>query len=356
MTGTGRGIVGAMAWQRGSRCDWSAVVVATALLLGSSVVLGATPEGRAAAKQHLARAEELKKQGKLAEACAELGEVERLDSKLPTLLELAECTENTGKLVEAEALWTSARDRAKKDEKPQSRARAESRLAAVQKRVARLTLQLAPNAPAGTQVLLDDAALEAAALAGALAVNPGPHVVVVKLAGHDDAKYAVKLGDGETQSLPIAAGPPSSGKGAAAAPAPPPAAPAPAPAASTQVTVDASAPAAPAVPASWWTGPHKAGVISGLVGLAAIGGGSVLCLTASTDSGSRVDSSMTLGGVSIATGSVLLVSGLVLLATSQGDAPQQARLRVAPSLEVARARGSGDSVLLGARLGATGEF
>jgi hypothetical protein len=58
-----------------------------------------------------------------------------------------------------------------------------------------------------------------------------------------------------------------------------------------------------------------------------------------------------LGGVSIATGSVLLVSGLVLLATSQGDAPQQARLRVAPSLEVARG-----GALLGARLGATGEF
>jgi hypothetical protein len=348
--GASRGIVATMAWQRGSRCDWSAVAVATALLLGSSVVLGATPEGRAAAKQHLARAEELKKQGKLAEACTELGEVERLDSKLPTLLELAECTENTGKLVEAEVLWTSARDRAKKDEKPQSRARAESRLAAVQKRVARLTLQLAPNAPAGMQVLLDDAALEAAALASALPVNPGAHVVVVKLAGHDDAKYAVKLGDGESQSLPIAAGSPSTGK-VAAAPVPPAAAPAPAPAAPTQVTVDASAPAAQAAPFGWWTGPHKAGVISGLVGLAAIGGGSALCLTASTDSGSRVDASMTLGGVSIATGSVLLVSGLVLLATSQGDAPQQARLRVAPSLEVARG-----GALLGARLGATGEF
>lgn len=316
-----------------------------ALLLGASVAAGATPEGRAAAKQHLARAEELKKQGKLAEACVELGEVERLDSKLPTLLELAECTESAGKLVEAEALWTFARDRAKKDEKPQSRARAESRLAAVQKRVARLTLQLAPNAPAGTQVLLDDAALGTAALAGALPVNPGEHVVVVRLAGRDDAKYAVKLGDGESQSLPIAVGPASAGK-AAAAPAVAAPAPAPVAAAPTQVTIDASAPAAPSAPVGFWTGPHKIGVISGLVGLAAIGGGSALCVTAS-DSGSRVNSSVTLGGVSIATGSVLLVSGLVLLATSQSDAPQQARLRVAPSLEVARG---------GALLGAAGEF
>jgi hypothetical protein len=322
------------------------------VLLGASVLSAATPEGRAAAKQHLARAEELKKQGKLADACAELAEVERLDPKLPSLLELAECTEGAGKLVEAEVLWASARDRAKKDEKPQSRARAESRLAAVQKRVARLTLQLAANAPAGTQVLLDDVALEAPSLAAALPVNPGDHVVVVKLAGRDDAKYAVKLGDGESQSLPIAVGPASTGKVAAAAAAPAPATPLPAPALPTKVSVETSAPAAPpAAPVGWWTAPHKAGVISGLVGVAAIGGGSALCLTAGGDSGSRVDSSVTLGGVSIVTGSVLLVSGLVLLATPQGDAPQQARLRVAPSLEVARGAG-GRGVLLGA----TGEF
>lgn len=314
----------------------------------------ATPEGRAAAKQHLARAEELKKQGKLAAACAELAEVERLDSKLPTLLELAECTESAGKLVEAEALWAAARDRAKKDEKPQSRARAESRLAAVQRRVARLTLQLAPHASPGAQVLLDDVALDPASLGGALPVNPGEHVVVVKLAGRDDAKYPVKLGDGQSQSLSIAVGPASTGKVAAASA---PVTPLPAPALPTNVTIETSAAAAPpAAPVGWWTGPHKAGVIAGLVGLAAIGGGSALCLTASGDSGSRVDSSVTLGGVSIVTGGVLLVSGLVLLATSRDEAPQQARLRVAPSLEVARNGGARGAIADSVVVGAVGEF
>ena len=346
MNGDSSRYSGAMAWQRGVvKRSLVATAVVSSVLCGAAVLSAATPEGRAAAKQHQARADELKKQGKLADACAELAEVERLDSKLPTLLELAECTESVGKLVEAEALWAAARERAKKDEKPQSRARAQERLAAVQKRVARLTLQLASNAQ-GAQVLLDDVALDAAALGSALPANPGDHVVVVKLAGHDDAKFAVKLADGENQSLPLAAGPVGGAK-AAAAPLPTPVASAPAAALPTQVTVDASAPAAPAAPVGWWTAPHKAGVISGLVGLAAIGGGSALCLTASSDSGSRVDSSVTLGGVSIVTGSVLLVSGLVLLATSRDEAPQQARLRVAPSLEVARG---------GALLGASGQF
>lgn len=338
-----------MAWQRGVRCEVSAAAAAVALLLGTSAGHGATPEARASAKQHLARSEELKKQGKQADACAELAEVERLDPKLPTALELAECTESLGKLVEAEALWAAARDRAKRDEKPQSRARAESRLAAVQKRVAHLTLQLAPNAPPGAQVSFDDVALDAAALNSAMPVNPGDHVVVVKLAGHDDAKYAVKLGDGESQSLPIAPGPAGGAKAAAAAPSP---APPVAPALPTKVTVDASAAAPPTPPVGWWSAPRKVGVISGLVGLAAIGGGAALCVTASGDAG-RVDPAMTLGGVSIVTGSVLFVSGLVLLASSPRDeAPQQARLRVAPTLEVARSGSDRDRVLVGA----VGEF
>jgi len=331
-----------MARQRGSWSGFAALAALVAVLNGTSAAGAATPEGRAAAKQQLARAEELKKQGKLADACAALAEVERLDPKLPTLLDLAECTESLGKVVEAQALWTAARDRAKHDEKPQSRARAESRLAAVEKRVAHLTLQLAPNVPPGVQVLLDDVAIEAATLPSALAVNPGDHVVIVKLAGHDDAKYALKLGDGDNQSLPVAAGPAATARAAAAllGPAPLPAASTP-----TKVTIETSAPSAPPPATGWWSAPRKAGVISGLVGLAAIGGGTALLVGSKAG---RVDSSATLGGVSIVTGSVLFVSGLVLLAsTPRDEAPQQAHLRVAPTLTLAR----GATVI-----GAVGEF
>jgi hypothetical protein len=173
----------------------------------TSAVRGATPDGRASARQHSSRADELKKQGKLAEACAELKEAERLDSKLPTLLELAECTESLGQLLEAQAQWALARDRAKRDEKPQSRSRAETRLAAVQKRLAHLTLQLAPSFPAAAEVSVDNVALEPTSLSSALPLNPGEHVVLVKVAGHDDAKYSVKLGEGDNQALALAPGP-----------------------------------------------------------------------------------------------------------------------------------------------------
>jgi hypothetical protein len=272
-----------------------------------------------------------------------LAEVERLDSKLPTLVELAECTEQLGRLVEAQALWTSARERAKHDEKPQSRARAETQLAAVQKRLAHLTLQLAAGAPADVQVLRDEVPLDAASLGSAMPSDPGEHVIVVRAAGHDDAKYAVKLADADNQSLSINVGPASTSQ-VASAPPPGSALPATAVPISTHMVAPTTELAAPRS-MSWWSGPRKVGAILGGVGIAGIAGGSVLALSADRDA---ADPRLALGGVSIATGGVLLITGLVLLASSPGDdtAPH-ARLRVVPSVVVARS---------GALLGATADF
>jgi hypothetical protein len=99
-------------------------------------------------------------------------------------------------------------------------------------------------------------------------------------------------------------------------------------------------------PVGWWTTEHKAGVILGLVGAAAIGGGSALCVLAGKGSKKgNATSELALGGISIAGGGVLLVSGLVLLTTK--DDSQHASFRVAPTLALAR-----DVTVLGA----AGEF
>lgn len=313
-----------------------------AALTSAASAGAASAEDRAEARRHSGQAQELKKRGKLAEACKHWEEVERLDPKLPTLMELAECTERLGKVVEAQAWWSLARDRAKRDEKPQSKARAEERLAAVQKRVARLTLQPAADIPPTAQVLLDDAPLEPASLGSARPINPGEHVVLVKLAGHDDARYAVKLANGESQTLTISAGP-ETAAGPALAPAP---APSLAPSVAPAPLQQAAAPAAPAAPAQppatgWWSGQRTAGAVLGLVGIAAIGGGSAL-LVASKKGSSGVDSRMSLGAVSIVSGGVLFVSGVVLLASKPSE-EAQVGLTVAPTLLVAR-----DATVLGA--------
>ena len=345
-----------MSFGRATRRRLTAAAVLVAALVGASAATAASPADRAAARQHLSQAEELKKKGQLAEACKHLGEGERLDPQLPTLLELAECTEQLGKLVEAQEQWTLARDRAKHDEKPQSRARAEARLAALQKRVAHLTLQLASTAPAGAQVLRDDEPLQPASLSGALPMDPGDHVIVVKVAGHDDAKYAVKLADGDNQTLAIAAGPATGARTAAPAPPPPsspPAPPSPSPVLPSASPNAAAEPTQQSAPpqASWWTGPRTAAVISGSAGIVGIGVGSALYVVGKHDADKRassVDARLSLGGMSIAGGGVLLVTALVLFASAPSDETHQhAKSTVTPTLLVARSA---------AVLGAVGEF
>jgi hypothetical protein len=329
--------------------------VLIALLAASSLARAASPENRAAAQKHQGQAQQLKKQGRLADACQHLAEAERLDPKLPTLIELAECSEQSGNLIDAEAQWTMARDRAKHDEKPQSRSRAETRLAAVQKRIAHLTLQLAPNAPAGAQVLRDDVPLETASLGGPLPMNPGDHVIVVKLAGHEDAKYPLKLADGDNQSLPITVGPVAGAQAARPAAA---MEAAPAPSASLPLLSPLAATAAPPAgkqdapaPTGWWSKERKFGAILGVVGVAGLGAGSALCVIGSHDAdkkGSIVNQSLSLGAMSAAVGGVLFVSGIVLFASSPSEeAAQHARITVTPTLLVTHQVGV---------LGASGQF
>ena len=310
-------------------------LTAAALLFA---VLGATPaaradvaEDRAAARTHLTQAQDLKKQGQLADALSHFEESERLEPKLSTALELADCAEQLGKLVEAQAYWAAARDQAKHDEKPQSKARAEQRLAAVEKRLAHLTLQLAADAPAGAQVFRDDVLVEPASLGTPLASNPGDHAVVVKATGHDDAKYAVKLAEGDNQTLPLTAGPAT----AVAAPPPPPPPP--------KVVVQAPPPA----PSSSGSGQRTLGVIAGTAGIVGLGAGSLLWSVGYTNGnslGPTADNQLLAGQILVGAGGALLVTGIVLFATApSGTASNSARLPLTPTLAIGR-----DATVLGA--------
>jgi len=313
------------------------LTAAAALLVvlgGSPLARAASPEDRAGAAQHLKQAQELKKQGQLAEACRQLEEAEHLDPKLPTLLELADCTEQLGKLVEAQALWASARDRAKQTEKPQSRARAEERLAALDKRVPRLTLRLDSEA-GSVEVRRDDAPIDPASLGTAVPLNPGDHVIVVKAAGHDDAKYDVKLAEADDQSLSIAAGPVT-----AAPPPPPPPPPKVAP-----------APQRVEVATSSWSGQRTLALIVGATGVVSAGVGAPLWFIGYRDGnslGATADQQLLAGQILVIGGGALLVTGAILFATAPtGIAPAQARRTLAPTFAISRN---------GTVLGAAGEF
>jgi hypothetical protein len=314
---------------------FTAAAVLLAAVAGTSAARAGSAEDRTAAREHLTQAQDLKKQGQLAEALSHYQESERLEPKLTTALDLADCAEQLGKLVEAQGYWAAARDMAKHDEKPQSKARAEQRLAAVEKRIAHLTLLLAADTPAGAQVFRDEALLEPAAVGTAVPANPGDHTVVVKAAGHDDATYAVKLADGDNQTLSITAG---RATAPLAPPPPPPKVVAPPPPPVVEVSSSGS-------------GQRTLGLILGAGGIVGVGVGSVLWSVGYRDGnslGPTADQQLLAGQISVIGGGALLVTGIVLFATApSGDAPKAARLPITPTFAVGR----GSTVL-----GAVGEF
>jgi hypothetical protein len=318
----------------------AATVVLLTALGASSTAHAASEQDRRTARQELTQAQDLKKQGQLQESLSHYEESQRLDPKLTTLMELADCEEQLGRLLEAQSHFIAARDQAKHDELPQSRARAEQRATAVEKRLAHLTLQLAGDTPANAQVFRDDTLLEPASLGTPLVANPGEHVVVVKAPEHTDAKYNVKLAEGDSQTLPIAVGPSN-----APPPAPPPPPPkvAPAPKPTNQATAELST--------SSGSTRRTLGIVAGSVGIVGLGAGSILWYVGYRDGnsiGPTADQNLLLGQISVIAGGALLVTGIVLFATApSGDAPKTARFKLTPTLSV----GQNATVL-----GAAGQF
>jgi hypothetical protein len=301
--------------------------------------LGAAPVARAgadqdrwAAHQQLTQAQDLKKKGQLQEALTHYEESLRLDPKLATMIELAELEEQLGKLVEARAHWTAARDKAQQVGAGTSKQRAEDRLAALEKRQPHLTLQLAADAPADAQVLLDDVPLDKATIGAALALNPGEHAVVVKAVGHEDAKYAVKLAEGDNQTLPIAVTP----KAAPPPPPPPPPKPAPPPKPVESVNVSTSS----------GSTRRTLGIVAGSVGVVGIGVGAGFWSVGWRDRttlGPSADQNLLIGQIGVIGGAALLATGIVLYVTAPSGEAKTGRLPVVPTLSVA-----GDGTVLGA--------
>jgi hypothetical protein len=92
---------------------------------------------------------------------------------------------------------------------PQDDARrpiAQQRAAAVDKRVPRLTIKLAPGSPVDTKIMRDDVDIGIASLSIALPENPGEHAVLVRAAGHKERRYPVTLAEGQSQELVVQPG------------------------------------------------------------------------------------------------------------------------------------------------------
>jgi hypothetical protein len=190
-----------------TRSSGAAPLLAAAILAASGLSAGAAhASDPAAAREQLKQGWALKEAGRCSEAIPHFVESQRLDPKPKALLNLADCEDRLGDLVSAQQHSVQARDLARQDADPLLLAVAEQHLAALDKRLPRLTIVLAHDTPPDTAVSRDGTALGSVSLGVALPANPGKHVVVASVAGHADRTFEVELAEGAQQSIEVAPG------------------------------------------------------------------------------------------------------------------------------------------------------
>ena len=167
-------------------------------------------------------------QGRRDEACAGFRRSLDLAEVPNTIFNVARCDEQDGKLVSALGRWQRGLTLLPPGDA--RRAVAEERVADLERRVPRLSVQLAAGAPPDTRVTLDGAEISPPALGSAVPLDPGNHVVVVEAPGHKERRVPVTLAEQDRRDLPVAPGeaePKTGGAGAQKAPPPPPPPPPP---------------------------------------------------------------------------------------------------------------------------------
>jgi hypothetical protein len=197
---------------RTSRARWCAVALLVAALSGGS----ARAQGSDAAA-----AEALFREGRAAsdagdhdKACKKFAESNRLDPAPGTVFNLADCSEKLGRVATA---WTLFREVAQKLPASDERTRiATARAAALEPRLPKLTIRVAPGTPADARVFRDGIELKAGALDTALPIDPGSHVLAIEANGHARAERPISIVEGDMREETLELGPAAAGGDAGA--------------------------------------------------------------------------------------------------------------------------------------------
>lgn len=210
-----------------------------ALASVAPAALAEPPDLNTEAETLFQAAKALRTAGKYREACDAFAQSKRIDPGVGVSLNLADCYEHIGKSASAWVEFREAETRAK--ERNDTRAAvAQKRAAALEARLSRVEIRIAPVPAPGTEVKVNGGSpLSLADLSG-VPVDPGYYEITFRSAGRAARIASAHVEPGRTVTVTFEAGSPSPNRPVPAPPAPAPSVPAP-------IAV-ATAPAAPATP------------------------------------------------------------------------------------------------------------
>jgi hypothetical protein len=196
------------------RADLAFAAVLALSVFGSGTAL-ARPRDPAAAEVHFRAGREAADRKDFDTACAEFYASEDLDPAIGTRLNLGDCEEHRGRIASA---WQFFKDVVRELPADDDRvAFAKERADALEKRLPRLTIRLAPGA-GDCEVRRDEALMVKESLGRPLPVDPGEHRIVVSVTDHADKVFRVTLKEGQQSVIDVSPGPagPRSEKGSSA--------------------------------------------------------------------------------------------------------------------------------------------
>lgn len=168
----------------------------------------ASAADKAAAEALFDQALRLMKQNNFAEACAKLEESDRIDPAVGTLLYLAECYERVGRTASAWATFREAASLATTSGQSDRARVATSRAQALESKLSRLTVELAPDVAKipGVAVKRGTQRLEPSLFGTPLPVDPGEYRIEVTAPGYETWSTPIKVeGGGATANVRVPA-------------------------------------------------------------------------------------------------------------------------------------------------------
>jgi hypothetical protein len=174
-------------------------LLATSALAGHA--LAQPTDAAAAAKAKFEQGQAAAEKGDLTRARSLFLSSKDLYPTVGTLLNLADCEERLGLLGSALGHYEDARALMKPGDKRASFA--DEHAAALRPRAPLLRIALAGDAPPGTRLSIDGAAVPEARASKDLPLDPGDHTITVAAPGRTERSYRIKLSERDRQTLAV---------------------------------------------------------------------------------------------------------------------------------------------------------